>query len=208
MHNDEHDINGNIEEQSTLPANREETIHPFTQANLSTLNGRMNRLDFIILMCSISLLLAILYKFMGINPISISAQAVLDPESTPDGLNTTILLGTLSIIAFALLSVKRFHDIDYSGWVASVFVLPILFSGALTLLAAFVGFILRLILMFAPGVPKANKYGGLSVGNNRKKILILLLIIFLLFNLYGSLIDEASPYLEQLRQHMLDQQSL
>ena len=186
---------------------RVETIHPYNSENLRTLKGRMNRLDFIILWLSLSLLTAILFKYLGINPISMSAQIMLDPEASPDGFQTTLRLGTLSLFLFTLLSVKRFHDIDYSGWVAAVFIIPIAIGGLLAGMAIFVGLILRLILIFAPGVPKANRFGEHAAGNNRNKIVLLIGLAIFLFFIYSGLMAEANPYLEELREYMINQQT-
>lgn len=189
-----------------LAFRRVETKHPYTKENLKTLKGRMNRLDFVILMFSLSLVTVLLYKYLGINPVSLSAQALLNPDVVPKDLQTTLFIGTLSVILFALLTIKRLHDIDYSGWVSTVFLAPLLIGGPLALLAALVGLILRLILIFAPGIPAANRFGNLPVGNHRNKILILIGILLVLYNIYAGLIEEASPYLDQLTEYIQQQQ--
>lgn len=184
---------------------RQETTHPFTRHNLSTLKGRMNRLDFVILMFSSILFFSLIYKLMGINPFSLSAQAMLDPNNLPDSFQATITLSTISLVIFALISVKRLHDIDYSGWVAAVFIVPLLIGGFIGGVAIFVGFILRLILMFAKGLPDPNKFGDIPVGNNRNKVLVLVVVLFLIFTVYSGFIEEATPYLDQLRDFILEQ---
>jgi len=166
-----------------------ESLHPFNRENLLTFKGRMNRMDFAILSLTLTLLILLLQKYVGANPISASIASMIDPENMTPQMSTVLKIGQLGFIGFLLIAFKRFHDLEYSGFFSLLLVVP------------FIGFIIRLILYFAPGVAGANKFGNPPIANHRNKVLILITLLALIFMVYKGFSSDAKPYIDQLMQH-------
>ncbi len=193
-------------EEAGLVLVRKETSHPFNQQNLVSLKGRIGRLDFAIIMFTITLIGLLIQKAMGINPIIIGVKALVNPKEIDSSLQLFLMISLVSTLMVTLLTVKRFHDIGYSGWLALIFIAPLLPLGIVSALFGFVGFILKLILLFAPGIPNTNSFGVIPDGNKRQKLFLLLLNIIVLYAIYSGFAEEARPIIEPLLQEFIEQQ--
>ena len=183
---------------------RRETTHPFNKENLARINGRMGRLDFAILSLGLMLALTIIQKIMGINLFLVGMSIQTEQEIiSKDLANTYVLIATLGLFIYALLSIKRFHDINYSGWLALVFIVPLLPLGLISGLLVFVGLILRLILLFAKGEQNTNRFGPIPDGNNRNKLFILIAILVSIYLVFSNLYTEAKPIIEPIIEQMI-----
>ena len=197
-------------EETVQVLDRNETFHPFNQKNLGSLTGRMGRLDFAILSFALYLITLIIQKTMGVNPFLIGFTAFTDEEIiTKELVNLGVVINLISLVFFALLSIKRFHDINYSGWLAIIFFLPLINLGFLSVLIALVGFIIRLILLFAKGEPRKNRFGEIPDGNHRNKLLffigIIILTVITFLNIYSEALPIIEPIAEQILQKMQEQ---
>jgi len=67
--------------ETTTNLNSQATVHPFTRENLVGFKGRMNRLDFAILIIALGVVKLLVFKSSGINPMLISLKNYLEPES-------------------------------------------------------------------------------------------------------------------------------
>ena len=201
MDNNQENSTPNLSEVITQ---RSETTHPFNKENLNRISGRMGRLDFAILSIGLFLLVVLIQKALGINPFIIGASVYTEEELITDALlNKGILISTLGLFVYAFLSIKRLHDINYSGWLALIFVAPLLPLGLLSGLLAFASLIIRLILWFAKGEPKANRFGPIPDGNHRNKLLLLAGTIIMIVLVYFNLYSEAKPIIEPIFEQML-----
>ena len=197
-------------QEAELVLIRKDTTHPFNKQNLGTLIGRMGRLDFAILIFALYLVTLVIQKTMGVNPFLIGFTAFTEEEIiTKELINLGVTINLISLVFFALLSVKRFHDINYSGWMSLIFIAPLINLGILSFIIAFVGVIIRLILLFAKGEAHKNRFGEIPDGNHRNKLLIFIsivvLTIFVFANTYSEAIPIIEPIVEQLLQEMQQQ---
>lgn len=71
------------------------------------------------------------------------------------GLVTIIVLALMlaTLVVSIILMIKRLHDMDWSGWLVLLMLLPI------------VNFVLALLLIFKPGTQGANRYGAQTPPN-------------------------------------------
>ena len=197
-------------EEAVQVLNRNETSHPFNKQSLGTLNGRMGRLDYAILSFSLGLLVLIVEKLLGINQFLVIFSSFTDEVIISESLlKTAVLIGYIQILLFALITVKRLHDINYSGWLAMIFIIPLINLGLLTGLLVLIGIIIRLILLFAKGEPNKNKFGPIPDANHRNKLLLfigVLILNYLIFsNMYGEAFPIINPIWEQLILEMQQQ---
>ena len=197
-------------QEAELVLIRKDTTHPFNKQNLGTLIGRMGRLDFAILIFALYLVTLVIQKTMGVNPFLIGFTAFTEEEIiTKELINLGVTINLISLVFFALLSVKRFHDINYSGWMSLIFIVPLINLGILSFIIAFIGVIIRLILLFAKGEAHKNRFGELPAGNHRNKLLIFIgivvLTIIVFVNTYSEALPIIEPIVEQLIQEMQQQ---
>ncbi|MCB1042063.1 MAG: DUF805 domain-containing protein [Acidobacteria bacterium] len=105
-------------------------------------NGRLGRLKYF---CAPIILVFVFYMFMFIVGI---VGAVLGEDVGGMVVGIVMLLGGIPVLAMNfILAIKRLHDLDTTGWVSLLLLVPL------------INFILQLYLWFAPGQPHANQYG-------------------------------------------------
>ena len=196
--------NPHVEENGAVV--RRETSHPFNKENLGQINGRMGRLDFAILIFTITFIGLLIQKTIGINPVIIGVKALVDPKNVDASFQSFLMISLASTLLITLLTVKRFRDIGYSGWLALIFVAPLLPLGFISALLGFAGFILKLILLFAPGIPNTNRFGPIPDGNKRQKLFLLLLSIIALYVIYSGFAEAARPIIEPVLEEFIEQQ--
>lgn len=198
--------NENNSLETAVEMDQHPTVHPFTQENLIGIKGRMNRLDFAILTFGLVVLSWAIQKSSGINPMLIPIQLMMDPQNVDQLPALFGIMTIFGIVVYAYFSVKRFHDIGYPSHMAFIFLAALLpLGGILALLLGFVIFVLKLILLFAPGNPKANEFGSTPAPNHRNKILLLFIVLFAIFMLYSSFMQEAMPVIEPLVEQMMEE---
>ena len=170
------------------------SLNPFKADNIFTLSGRLNRMDYAILWFSLILITFIFMKNSSNNPILAAIAIMYSPEGLDEQMRTGQLINFIGLAALMLMAVRRFHDLGYAGWYSLALIIPI------------VGLILRMILLFAPGAPQANRFGEPPAHNHRNKVLILIAIIILLYMIFRSFVNEAAPQLEELFQELQSRQ--
>jgi uncharacterized membrane protein YhaH (DUF805 family) len=104
-------------------------------ANIGLLEGRMGRLNFATWSIAITVLAALAAVLL------LSGLTLLNP--TVAG----VIVVTGSLVANLAINVKRLHDINWSGWLVLLSLVP------------YVGLIIPLILLFMPGTQGANRFG-------------------------------------------------
>ena len=119
--------------------------------------------------------------FLGSLVVNALAIAVIIPAvfiSSAKTVPTTVLLvivvalvGAIYLASTASLTVRRFHDFNFSGWaIIPYVVLTIIIAvveesarefgmAGLTLTAAMANFVLGLVILFVPGSAGENKFG-------------------------------------------------
>ena len=92
----------------------------------------------------------------------------------------SILLAVICLAAIVIgiqISVKRLHDIGWSGWLLLIAFIPV------------VGNIFQFLLLVLPGSKKSNRYGAVPPPNSAAvKVLFWLWVVFLLFGLVFGLL--------------------
>lgn len=79
-----------------------------------------------------------------------------------------IIFTIWSIISLSLLTIRRLHDMNYSGigywiWVSALFLLAVSETSVLTIFLIYFLIIGFVFLMFANSFPSANKYGKVDI---------------------------------------------
>lgn len=108
---------------------------------------RINRLSYILTVISSALVFVTVGLVLGrILTVLLGPADPVTPDSPhPLGLGTLIVLwfGYLTLI-----SARRFHDMNMTGWLSLGILLP------------FIGVVLNIILLFVSGTDGTNKYGS------------------------------------------------
>lgn len=84
-----------------------------------------------------------------------------------------------TLVPMFVLAVRRLNDMDASGWLSLLLIVP------------FVNFIMALVLIFAPGTKGPNKYGAAPVDNSTGVIIAAL--IFPMLAILGIIAAIALP---------------
>lgn len=167
------------------------------QSNDSGLNanGRFGRLSYlgwsflsVLVFFVIALIVGAL--FIGTNPESLASI------STP-----AIIIFLILYIAFfyftIIFAVRRLHDVNQSGWLWLLFLVPLANIG------------LALYLLFAPGTPGTNNYGAPRATAGWEKVLAWLNILVIpLFGILAAIsIPTYQNYVERAQQQQIELQS-
>ena len=107
--------------------------------------GRLGRLAFFLWSVLITVVAAAAYLVL----VTVT-QTPPNQTSFGDTMTVVIMLAVLAVtiwVSFAL-SVKRFHDMEASGWWSFLLIIP------------YVGFIVAVVLCFVNGTDGPNKYGA------------------------------------------------
>jgi len=113
-----------------------------------TSKGRIGRKSFILGG------LGLLFSYILVFGLVLITDAKLQNSQSQSSFGISFLLGILLLIslimfliAFVNLYVKRFHDIDLSGWFILAVFLP------------YIGYLVTLIIAFIPGTQGENRFG-------------------------------------------------
>ena len=148
----------------------------YDESSMFTPGGRAGRLRYLSYGIGITIVFA--FAMAGLGMI-IGFAAGDSPEAS-------IAMSGLSFVAYAAVTactfifiIKRLHDLDWTGWLSILSLIPIL------------NLILGLILVFAPGTSGPNKYGPPPKPEN--KTVMVIVIIFFLVAIIGILAAIAIP---------------
>lgn len=125
----------------------------FSKTGLLSMNGRRNRKPFFFVNYLLVMIDRTLEKFTTYQGIDYT----LEPFATYEEIGLLILYIILAYITFTNMA-KRFHDLNYSGWLACLSFIPIFWqtdNGLIEILLAILG----VYLTFKKGTTGLNFYG-------------------------------------------------
>lgn len=158
------------------------------EPRIFTADGRIGRLRY--------LAYSAVTQFMALLVLAAGAAAVVAVVGTQNvlrgaGLALLILLYLPVIIAPLVMARRRLNDLDKSGWLLLLMLVPI------------VNLVLALYLLFWPGSPGPNRYGLKPVPNSWSLIVGFLLPVILI----GVLAAIAAPALQDYQDYLLREQA-
>jgi uncharacterized membrane protein YhaH (DUF805 family) len=144
------------------PFNSQQTTAP----QVGIFSGRIGRLGFLLgALYPLLLLVGMMLIYAALsftNQQTASADELLPTQTSPIVLivnSVLFLVGaivTLLTLPISLsLHVRRWHDLDQSGWMTTLAFVPL------------VGAIASLVLLFAPGTRGSNRYGSMYSGSKK-----------------------------------------
>lgn len=166
----------------------QDVVEEFDQSSVFSPNGRFGRLSYL----AWSTLLAILSWVITWSVFGTSAM-IEEPGGGSFNLyfqSPVILIVTIvSLVIGIIFAIRRFHDINASGWWSALILIPL------------VNLIATLVMVFAPGKPQANNYGPPRRTRGWEKVLGLLLPFFFIVGILAAIVIPAyNAYLEAARQ--------
>lgn len=136
----------------SLPGAIDETYQP----RLFALHGRIGRVRYVAYLMG-GTLLAMLAAFALLIPIGVASNNSVLPTFVP-------LLSSIAMMAVAfVLAIRRLHDINLSGWLSILMLVPIINLG------------LGLWLLFGAGTKGPNQYGN-APGKNTEGVIAMFAI--------------------------------
>ncbi len=162
-------------------------VSEFDQSSVFSPKGRFGRLSYL----AWGTLMAVVTSLITF--MSFGAAAMLDPEAGSFGLLFASPLATIvtivSTVVGVIFAIRRFHDMNASGW------------WSISVLVPLVNFIAMLALIFVPGKAGVNDYGPPRRTRGWEKVLGLLLpILFIGGILMAIAIPAYMSYIEAARQ--------
>ncbi|WP_338847176.1 DUF805 domain-containing protein [Massilia sp. W12] len=113
----------------------------FTKVKIFALRGRIGRLRYYVYPVALTLLFAfplgILFAIIGADPAKLESLSWL-----------MVLLAIPFIGMYVVFCIRRLHDLDKTGWLCLLMLLPL------------VNLLFMLYLLFAPGTDGDNRYGA------------------------------------------------
>ncbi len=131
-----------------------DTTSPFSP------KGRFGRIDYLAYAVLLGIVMAVFGA--GVGALITASGAVSDSMLTVGIINFLITL-PLSVIGI-LFMIRRLHDLNWSGWVAITYFIPL------------VNLVMFLILVFMRGTPEANKYGPPRQPPSKLKTIVALIL--------------------------------
>ena len=163
----------------------QDVVDEYDQSSVFSPKGRFGRLSYLAWATLITIVSWVITMMM------VGTSAMMSGDSMGFFFQTP-LVGIITIVSLVfgvIFAIRRFHDINASGWWSILVFIPLL-----NLIAA-------LVLMFAPGKPQINKYGPPRITRGWEKVLGLLLpIVFIGGILAAIAIPAYNAYLEAARQ--------
>ncbi len=158
-------------------------------------NGRFGRLSylgwsFLSALVFLVILIVVAVVLVGTNPESIASISTF-----------AILVFVALYIAFfyftIIFAVRRLHDLNQSGWLWLLFLVPLANIG------------LALYLLFAPGTQGSNNYGAPRPTAGWEKVMAWMNILIIpLFGILAAIsIPAYQNYVERAQQQQIEQQS-
>ncbi len=164
----------------TTPANTSEFIDDRYQPRIFAFNGRIGRLRYLAYSMIYNL---ILYLVVGI----LSALMVAASGDSGGALMVAVLglFYIVMLVMYVVVARRRLNDLDKSGWLLLLFIVPI------------VNFLLGLYLLFARGTDGSNRFGPAPVKTPPILWLSVLLPIAVLGILAAIAIPAYQDYVER-----------
>lgn len=156
----------------TPPASGLDTTSPLDPS------GRFGRLSWM----AWNLLLALLGVLIVMALMAAGIITMPDPEAAPAagigaGLSVGMLIVQLVLVVFGvLLTIRRFHDMDASGWWSALLIVPL------------VNLIAFLVLAIRRGNPGANRFGPPRPTAGWEKVLGILYIVLMVVGVVGGIL--------------------
>jgi uncharacterized membrane protein YhaH (DUF805 family) len=141
-------------------------------------SGRFGRLSWM----AWNLLLALLGLLIVVALTAAGIVTLPDAETTPTagvgaGLPVGMLIVQLVLVVFGvLLTIRRFHDMDASGWWAALLIVPL------------ANLIVFLVLAIRRGSPSANRFGPPRPTAGWEKVLGILYIVLMVVGVIGGIL--------------------
>jgi uncharacterized membrane protein YhaH (DUF805 family) len=125
-----------------------------------TTEGRLGRLRYLTYSFALSIAMNLI---VGVT----AALAAALPQDIGFIISMIIMIVTyvMVIVTAVFIMIKRFHDLNRSGWLSLLMLIPL------------INLIVGLLLLFAPGKPEVNNYGPPPPPNSRGLVIASVLII-------------------------------
>ncbi|RZU46756.1 uncharacterized membrane protein YhaH (DUF805 family) [Fluviicoccus keumensis] len=163
----------------TSPVSSDETYLP----QMFALKGRIGRLRYMAYSFGTSFVLMMIAAILAIAASAIKADKLM---------LLVVIAMYAGIVVFTIaLTVRRLNDMDRSGWLSLLFMVPL------------INLILWLVLMLAPGTPTANRFGLKPAPNTRGIVIAGLMVpvgIFLIGVLAAISIPAYQNYVTRAKQ--------
>lgn len=175
-------------EANTIDAN-EETYQP----KIFSVNGRIGRIRYLaysfitslVIVFAVGIIMGIMFAVMGTGS---------DAENNP---MVFLLVGIMYIPLFAIyfiMAKRRLNDLDKSGWLSLLNLVPI------------INFFFALYLVFFPGTNGPNNYGPKPIKNPPALIVLILLFLFMSIGFFAAVAIPA--YQEFASQAQMNMQQM
>ena len=163
----------------------QDVVDEYDQSSVFSPKGRFGRLSYLAWGTLIAILSWIITLMVAGTSALMSSDSINFFFQTP-----LVGIVTIASLVFGIIfAVRRFHDINASGWWSILVFVPL------------INLIAMLVLIFAPGKPQANKYGPPRITRGWEKVLGLLLpIVFFGGILAAIAIPAYHSYVEAARQ--------
>ncbi len=163
----------------------QDAVDEYDQSSVFSPKGRFGRLSYLAWATLITILSWIVTMMM------VGTSAMMTGDSIGVFFQSPLVaIVTIASLVFGVIfAVRRFHDINASGWWSILIFIPL------------INLITALVLVFAPGKSQVNKYGPPRITRGWEKVLGLLLpIVFVGGILAAIAIPAYNTYLEAARQ--------
>lgn len=175
-----------------------------------SVHGRFGRLSYLAWLFITSVLYScalVVVTLLGLITVATyNGEAVGIQDYIGTGLGVITLIALIIVIIGAavlsiIVSIRRLHDLNKSGWLCLLFLLPI------------VNIIFGFYLMLAPGTQATNNYGPVRITEQTEKLIGILYCIFLatIFVLYIGALTFSAALMTQyndLQQNGLTENSI
>ncbi len=153
--------------------------------------GRLGRLRFI----TLSMLVGIV-GLVIMSLVSVAVVALLGDDSEGIAASVMVILWLVTFIPGLILTIKRFHDLNSSGWFSITMLIPL------------VNLIALIALWFVPGTKGKNKYGlEPKPGNTALSVIVIVFMLTMWIGIFAAIaIPAYQDYLEAANQQQQEQQ--
>ncbi len=122
------------------------------QPRIFSTQGRLGRLRYMAYSCIVQF---VLLFFFGVAAAVLMPASNTGTDNVPNSFIMIVILFYIPIIAAAFIMAKRrLNDLDKSGWLSLLLLVPL------------VNFFLAIYLLFGPGSPGSNSYGPKAIPNS------------------------------------------
>lgn len=186
-------------------------LSPVTKDFPYSSKGRFGRLSYFAwlfitnTLYSCALLIVMTFGLIAFASNGMDVNNIQSFISSPMGIITIILLAVViiaSIVLTVCITIRRIHDLDKSGWLCLLSLVPI------------VNVFFGLYIMFAPGTKGQNKYGPVRETEQTEKIIgtlycallaIVLIFYAAFFAIYATVFNGQFTELQQQEQSLIEE---